>query len=528
MRPTTEPYVPNYSGLERTAPDIATGDQHIAGPGGTQRLRDQSLADADQAASLDDQLSSDADDLAASVDENASRVEQERADLEQRASDADQAAADHEATAAGPMSPRQVTIHAEARAIREDASADRRRIAISRAATDGARTEQSIERSRISGERDTASDVRDATAELRDQASALAERGLPTTRNERAQLHDNAISRGQAAAARTAAAEDRRDAAAARACELVAAATVAIDLARAADFAVEAELSTSLPASERADELRTLLPGALRRGELSLHFQPLYALDATLSISGFEALLRWQSPVLGHVGPDEFIPVAEAEGLIVEIGEFVLGAALETVAHWRRAPGREALSIAVNVAPEQLVAPDFVETTQHLLEMTGIPASALTLEITERTLVTDEPALHSVMVQLRELGIQLSVDDFGTGFSSLGRLCTFPLDELKIDRIFVAALGDEPRQRALVAGIVAMSTALGLRVVAEGIETPAQHESLVALGCTHGQGYLLGRPLDGAQTAALLGGSAQPPQGLPPHGLALIGAPPRE
>lgn len=252
-----------------------------------------------------------------------------------------------------------------------------------------------------------------------------------------------------------------------------------------------------------------MLPGAIAREELTVHYQPLYSLQEG-NVVGFEALMRWTAPGLGSVPPDEFIPVAEATGAIVPIGEWVLDQALHALAAWRAASPDRHLTVAVNVAPEQLVDESFSQALAETLTKTKVPAAAVTLEVTERTLVTDTPALLEAMAHLRGLGVRLSVDDFGTGFSSLGRLASFPLDEVKIDRIFICELALDRRQRGLVAGIVAMSLALDLRVVAEGIETQEQREVLVELGCELGQGYFLGRPANSASAAELLANSGDP------------------
>lgn len=254
--------------------------------------------------------------------------------------------------------------------------------------------------------------------------------------------------------------------------------------------------------------MRNLLRDAVRRGEMSLEFQPVWNLGEW-DIDGFEALLRWTSPDLGVVGPDEFIPVAESSGTIVGIGEWVLDNALETLAVWRHDHPQRNLTMSVNVAPEQLLVPSFVDRTRTLLAHHGVPAHALTLEVTERTLALDQPAMVRSMEALRAIGVRLSVDDFGTGFSSLGRLASFPLDELKIDRLFVAGMDMDERQHALASGIIAMAGALGLKTVAEGIETDEQAAILTAMGCTQGQGFLLAKPMSVPAIDALLSFEAE-------------------
>jgi EAL domain-containing protein (putative c-di-GMP-specific phosphodiesterase class I) len=473
----------------------------LLGVGGLLRLKDRALSVSDQAAAATDQRSSDADGVASTLGWAASRDAQHRSDLEQQASDADQAAADQEAGSGTAPTASQQARSAESRAIRLDATADRAAATNNRAAADTVRADQDRSRQHTSEERDSASDKRDAFAELRDQADAAAEEGDRASDWPASAAHDRTV----AAAERSAAAELRRAAAAARASELVQAATIALEISRAFDRVDEP--TPGAEGADRAQRIRELLPGAATRGEFALHYQPLYSL-ARGELHGFEALLRWTAPDLGVISPDEFIPIAEETGAIVPIGDWVLDTALHALAQWRtERPGR-ALSVAVNIAPEQLLVDSFVETVADRLARAKLPASALTLEVTERTLVSDSLALQSAMERLRVVGVQLSVDDFGTGFSSLGRLCTLPLDEIKIDRIFIAGLATDRRQRALVAGIVAMSIALDLRVVAEGIETQEQRDLLAELGCEIGQGYLLGRPADAASTASLIAGVA--------------------
>ena len=468
---------------------------HVAGVGGQQRRADQALSAADQVASAGDQAASDADQAASAAGREASHLEQRRADLEQQASDADQAAADQDARNGSPQTSEQLAAANQSRALRVGATADRLSAASGRAVADDSRDRQDAEREQVSADRDSSSADRDLVADHRDEASDRIEQSMWVTPPAASQLGRDATRRRTAAGARAQAAEERRSAASQRARELVQEAQVAIDEERLADAALNDALAAELASSDRAACLRATVPGAASRGEFSLHYQPLYRLDPG-EIVGFEALLRWTSPDLGAVPPDEFIPIAEETGVIVPIGDWVLETGLRTLAIWRtNQPGRN-LTLAVNVAPEQLVAPAFSEQVAELLEETGVPPAALTLELTERTLVNDKPTLRAAMVRLRGIGIRLSVDDFGTGFSSLGRLSSFPVDELKIDRIFVAGIADDRRQRALVAGIVGMSAALDLRVVAEGIETMEQHQILIELGCDLGQGFLMSRPLD--------------------------------
>ncbi|MDO9353200.1 MAG: EAL domain-containing protein [Solirubrobacteraceae bacterium] len=483
----------------RRAASLLSGAR-VARAGSRQRSSDQALSAADQAASVVDQLSSDSDHAAALEGRRASRLEQQRADLEQRASDADQEAADCDVRAGAPQTGVQKAASRRSRLLRRGATADRVSAASGRVAAAARRASNDEARGQTSIDRDSSGARRDAVADDRDELASEVDRRLLVGPEGLGERQDRALERASVAAGREDAARDRRDAAGARARQCIHEAYLAIEDAREAERELDGQQSVD---DERLDEVRRALPGVVDRGELSLNFQPLYDLGEDC-ITGFEALVRWTSPELGFIGPDDFIPLAEESGEIVPIGDWVLREAVAQLATWRGLlPGRN-LTMAVNVAPEQMLVTSFVDRVGEILERAGVPAHALTLEITERTLVRDAPALRCAMERLRQHGVLLSVDDFGTGFSSLGRLSTFPLDELKIDRIFVAGLGDDPRQRGLVAGIISMSAALDLDVVAEGIETDQQREILAGLGCHKGQGYLMSRPLSAEAIVPLL------------------------
>ena len=257
------------------------------------------------------------------------------------------------------------------------------------------------------------------------------------------------------------------------------------------------------PARHRL-QIRNSIAGAELRDELEVFYQPLYDL-ATGQVASLEALLRWNHPELGLVTPMDFIPVAERTGAIVPIGEWVLNQACQDLAAWRRATANDELTVAVNVAPEQVRLASFDEAVARALNAAGLPASALALEITERTILEDRSVERHTIDALRTRGVDLHLDDFGTGYSSLGYLSRFPLSVLKIDQMFVARLGIDPKATALVEGIVAMAESLGLETVAEGIETSEQREALTLMGCSQGQGYLFARPCPGADVMALLG-----------------------
>lgn len=260
--------------------------------------------------------------------------------------------------------------------------------------------------------------------------------------------------------------------------------------------------AASGPAIDRL-RLRNAIVGAERRNELSLVYQPLLDLQ-TGRVHGLEALMRWEHPVLGSVSPVDFIPIAESTGAIVPIGEWALRQACADLALWRELCPGDDMTVAVNVAPEQVRLPSFDAAVGAALEAASLPASALALEITERTILEDRPSERRTIEALQARGVDLHLDDFGTGYSSLGYLTRFPLDVIKIDRVFVARLGLDERATALVSGIIALAHSLGLQTVAEGIEEEAQREALTGMGCDFGQGFLFARPCPGERVPELL------------------------
>jgi len=245
---------------------------------------------------------------------------------------------------------------------------------------------------------------------------------------------------------------------------------------------------------------------ALERDELRLVYQPKVDLDTGETV-GVEALLRWDHPALGPVPPAAFIPIAEETGLIVPVGRFVLDRACHQLAEWRRA-GLD-VSVAVNVSGRQLADTDLAAEVATALGEAGLDPARLCLELTESVLMHDTARVARSLQDVHDLGSQLSIDDFGTGYSSLAYLHRFNVDELKIDQVFVHELIDHADQRGLVAAMVAMGTALDLRVVAEGVETPEQADALRALGCHTAQGYLYARPGRPEQISGLLRPSRQ-------------------
>jgi len=244
--------------------------------------------------------------------------------------------------------------------------------------------------------------------------------------------------------------------------------------------------------SQRRLALEQELHVALERNEFHLEYQPVFALDSGEMI-GAEALLRWDNPLRGAVSPGEFIPIAEETGLILPIGDWVLREACRQAAAWRRELGR-GVCVSVNIAARQLTRPGLAAQVLVALGESGADPDDLLLEITEHGVLEDFAAAYRHLQEVRALGVRVSVDDFGTGWSSLTYLQRLPVDELKIDRSFVATLGVDGPSIAIVGSLVDMAHALGLQVVAEGVETADQLVELQRLGCDAVQGYLLARP----------------------------------
>jgi len=231
----------------------------------------------------------------------------------------------------------------------------------------------------------------------------------------------------------------------------------------------------------------------LQRQQLVLHYQP--QLDGSGRVTGAEALVRWQHPQRGLVPPNAFIPLAEETGLIVPLGSWVLETACRQLALWATDPACASLSIAVNLSAGQLHQDDFVEQVLAVLERSGAPACRLKLELTESQLLNDIEACIAKMNRLRGYGVCFSMDDFGTGYSSLAYLKRLPLEQLKIDQSFVRDVLTDPNDAAIARTVVALGHALGLAVIAEGVETEAQRDFLARQGCHAYQGYLFSRPL---------------------------------
>jgi len=242
--------------------------------------------------------------------------------------------------------------------------------------------------------------------------------------------------------------------------------------------------------------MRLAMVGELRRAieqnELSLHFQPKVDLESG-EVTCAEALVRWDHPRHGMLSPDIFVPIAEQTGLIRPLARWVLDAALRQCNRWRR-DGLD-LSVAVNLSMRNLHDPEVVDMIRQLLLRWGIPASSLVIEITESSLMADAARAMDVLGRLRAMGVSVSIDDFGAGYSSLAYLKRLPVDELKIDKSFVAHIASDDNDAAIVRSTIGLAHALGLSVVAEGIEDQETLEFLSKLGCDVAQGYFISRPL---------------------------------
>jgi EAL domain-containing protein (putative c-di-GMP-specific phosphodiesterase class I) len=243
--------------------------------------------------------------------------------------------------------------------------------------------------------------------------------------------------------------------------------------------------------------LENALRRALERNQLQLHYQPQKSIRDG-EVIGVEALLRWQHPELGWVSPGEFIPIAESSGLITSIGEWVLRTAVGQLRTWMDA-GMRPFTMAVNLSAVQFRQKNFPDLVGEILAASGVDAHWLELELTERVGSDDPLAAIAMMNQLHAAGVRMSIDDFGTGYSSLNYLKQFRVYKLKIDQSFVRDLIEDADDRAIVSAIIHLAESLGLRTIAEGVETESQMQYLRAEGCDEIQGYLFGRPMAAQQ-----------------------------
>jgi PAS domain S-box-containing protein len=278
------------------------------------------------------------------------------------------------------------------------------------------------------------------------------------------------------------------------------------DMVRDADTALSRAKSTGRARVEVFDaamhdqvvarlQLETDLRYALERGELVVHYQPIVSLERS-EIAGLEALVRWQHPGRGLVAPGEFIAVAEETGLIVPLGYAVMRSVCQQLAEWEsKASAAARLSVGVNLSTRQLLIPDLPERLRQITGEFGVDPARIDLEITETSMMADPDRARDICLRLRAAGFRLSVDDFGTGYSSLSYLQRLPVDRIKIDRSFLAGAESPSDAEGIIRAIIGIATHLNLEVVAEGIETTAQLDQLLALRCGYGQGFLFSRPV---------------------------------
>jgi len=248
--------------------------------------------------------------------------------------------------------------------------------------------------------------------------------------------------------------------------------------------------------------LESSLRRAIEAGEFVAYYQPIYAI-ADESLEGFEALARWSTPDGGVVSPDKFIPAAENSGLIVQIGEQIFRQACYQASQWQQRFGAN-LKVSVNFSAHQFMLDDLVDRIASILKAADLDPGLLKVEITESATVDDPEAVIARMHELKRLGVELLIDDFGTGFSSLSYLTRYPLDTLKIDRMFVMGSESSEQKASVVKAIISLAHGLGMKVIAEGVETDAQLRLLRKLGCEMAQGYLLGRPQDAETVSRML------------------------
>jgi diguanylate cyclase (GGDEF)-like protein len=289
--------------------------------------------------------------------------------------------------------------------------------------------------------------------------------------------------------------------------ELLRHADVALYCAKASDVAVRVYAEEYDEYSIDRLALAAQLRHGIERGELIVHYQPKVPLHGgpTLAV---EALVRWNHPQLGCIGPDGFIPLAEQSGVIKPLTERVLGSALSQCERWRDEDLH--VTVSVNVSTRSLLDNDLAAMIRDSLARFNLPASALQLEITESRIVSDLRRARSALDEIRGMGVEIAIDDFGTGFSSLSQLQQLPIDEIKIDRSFVTRMDANDNDAALVRSIIELARNLGLKVTAEGVETQATESTLRELGCDSAQGFHIGRPVPAQVCRRRLGHHRQP------------------
>lgn len=276
--------------------------------------------------------------------------------------------------------------------------------------------------------------------------------------------------------------------------ELIRQAQAAVRTAKRTDR-LEVYRAGALVAARQRFLLESKLRDALVNGGLHLVFQPLIDL-ATNGVVGFEALARWNDAELGFVSPNDFIPVAEESGLIVQLGRWALNEAMRQLERWdRRFGDKVPLRMSVNLSPIQMARDDVISTIGDALRLSGMSGERLTVEMTESALVGDAESCRNLLAAIKNFHVAIAMDDFGTGYSNLGNLKRFPIDVLKIDRSFVSDMLVDKDKHAIIRAILSIAEALDLRTTAEGIETGEVADELKALGCTTGQGYYFARPM---------------------------------
>lgn len=261
--------------------------------------------------------------------------------------------------------------------------------------------------------------------------------------------------------------------------------------------AIESDIENRIElysSSDRKDQIKNALKFAIERDELYLVYQPIYVLK-TQEIIGFETLIRWQHPEMGLIPPDEFIPVAEECGLITAITEWVLKMACESFTSWGLENNTD-MFLSVNITTIDLESDGFVDMVAKLLEKTGVAPSQLKFELTETALMTQMEECKDTLIKLQDLGITISIDDFGTGYSSLGYLKNLPLDNIKVDRIFIRDIPKDEENAIIIRSVLTLARNLGLDVIVEGVEEKEQLNFLLKNDCYAGQGYYFCRPVE--------------------------------
>jgi EAL domain-containing protein (putative c-di-GMP-specific phosphodiesterase class I) len=254
------------------------------------------------------------------------------------------------------------------------------------------------------------------------------------------------------------------------------------------------------------------LRSAVDNGDFVLYYQPKISLRSG-RVTGVEALLRWTHPARGPVSPTVFIPFAEQSGQISELGHWVLEQACGDRQHWQQHSATD-ICMSVNVSAHQLMSAGFAQTVRTVLTSTATDPARLTLEVTETVFVRDEERALIVLGDLKDIGIKLALDDFGTEYSSLGYLAALPIDTIKVDQTFIAKLGDQPASQAIVSAIMRLAHSLGMTVVSEGVETARQHQTVTQLGSDWCQGFYFAKPMSASDVDALIHHQAD---GTGPH-----------